>query len=112
MQAAPASIVCFLGHFLSLSRTSTLSHKHMEQKLVRFLNPSGDIAANQNIDIGHPKVDPPSRPRKAIVLSWRAFASCNARSTFLDLPDVVRQISKSPGRPKAATWRAKISSKP
>ena len=33
-----------------------------------------------------PTVDPPSRPRNAIVFSLRAFASCKARTTFLDLP--------------------------
>src|SRR5207249_6756556 len=33
-----------------------------------------------------PIVDPPSRPRSAIVFSFRALASSNARATFLDLP--------------------------
>ena len=37
-----------------------------------------------------PTVDPPSRPRNAIVFISRVFASCRARATFLDLPEVVR----------------------
>ena len=44
-----------------------------------------------------PTVDPPSRPRNAIVFILRAFASSNARITFLDFPEVVRHMSTSPG---------------
>src|SRR5207253_11324490 len=58
-----------------------------------------------------PTVDPPSQPRRAIV-SVGALSLLPARFTFFDLPEVVKQISTSPGAPKAATWRAKISSKP
>ena len=43
-----------------------------------------------------PIVDPPSRPRNAIVFSLRAFASSSARIKFFDFPEVVRQMSTSP----------------
>jgi hypothetical protein len=61
--------------------------------------------------VDFPMVKPPSRPRKQMLFTPRKLASSIARSTFLDLPLVVKQINTSPFPPKPHTCRANTSSK-
>ena len=87
--------------------------KNVEQKFVRFLNARGRFAFHDKIDIGHADgrsaVAPEERDRFQFA-RFRFFQ--RAFHIFFDLPEVVRQMSRSFSTPKAATWRAKISSNP
>src|ERR671910_312996 len=47
-----------------------------------------------------------------MVSSPRRLASSKARTRLSELPLVDRPTAMSPGRPKAASWRAKTTSKP
>ena len=55
---------------------------------------------------------PPVPPVNAAVPSPRSRAVVSARRTFGLLPDVEMPSARSPGRPMASIWRAKIVSKP